>query len=979
MSSFRRVIRKVFGFLFSPLQPGDLESRSRNSTSSSSATEPFSLESALDSEASTKFWSIYIDEAQRYDEPLLKGWKEDMDGMLLFSALYSASLTAFIIESYKTLQDDPAQNTIALLAQISLQFSAALNGTSLPVQSSPPFEPPASALICNMMWFLSLALALTCSLLATFVQQWTRDFIHKTNLRPSPVRQARAIAFLYCGLRDFGMHSFVDLIPILLHVSLLFFFGGLVGFLYPVNRALTYMMACVLGGFLAIYLALTSIPVLYLDAPYRTPLSSALWRFKNAFNDLFTPRVRRDETLTEAILLKSERTTERDKEAVIFTMKSLTDDKELLPFVEAMLDAITPPSLDASTTAPFSPGLYVTNAELIKPLFQTSDPEVNIVSRLVQLMLKSSTWTDPSFRDRSSSVCPRALWALAYMLTQGRLQLDNTHVQTYRNFIQSIFSKPLHFLVSLKNEYMYSAFAAARLSWVHSIRNSVDQVEEILMKREPPHSMTPEQLRRSFILAQEVWDGIEERPSLHTQITEITASGYEYHLVPYMHLVLALKEGSVSVDPSRQFAKIELILSQIQEEVTWKTMRLHVLLEYLVLSVDLVSTAGILPYQFQATCDAIYPHAETTMVDIGGVSFTGPLLHLNECLVKGSIKPGIIANTVILECMRLFFSLSTSLSEDKDSKACRSFTLWYFCKNADGGGLLENDDVGRKSFSREACLRVGDCVFKTLRDGADAQTASLVLEAICLSLCCSNLQFWMERDFPGPLELWHSLRSAHSTIQVDKDYLLVKNLVDQAILHSIVYSDAFNDAHWHSRPQTEYALLQDYLPEKTRVTGPSSRQTSHRDSLMVAIVSKWIDLSRTYHDFHNKPFQLSQTYVTQSLVKFKISVVDISSQRLFTDSVSKLFTTLKSGVLQQLVGYRYPDEFLSDILGRFQSMDWFTSPACAIVLLEAIHRYKEGKVYFIWDAQERLLSRCRDVLDNVESTLELSESSYFSS
>ncbi|KAF5357351.1 hypothetical protein D9758_005921 [Tetrapyrgos nigripes] len=264
-----------------------------------------------------------IGEARRYDEDLLKGWKEDMDGMLLFSALYSVSLTAFIIESYKTLQDDPAQTTVALLSQISQQLSSALNGTSTPLQPSPDFEPPVSAVVCNTLWFLSLALALTCSLLATFVQQWTRDFIHKTNLRPSPVRQAKALAFLYLGLRNFGMHSFVDVIPILLHISLLLFFGGLVPFLLPVNKPLTYLMACVLGIFVAVYCALACIPLLYLDAPYRTPLSAALWRFRNVTRALSTPSQDShppDQTLTEAMLEKSlEDSLERDNKAMVFT------------------------------------------------------------------------------------------------------------------------------------------------------------------------------------------------------------------------------------------------------------------------------------------------------------------------------------------------------------------------------------------------------------------------------------------------------------------------------------------------------------------------------------------------------------------------------------------------------------------------------------------------------------------------------------
>jgi len=136
------------------------------------------------------------------------------------SALYSASLTSFLIESYKTLQDDPAESTVQVLTHISQQLAFVSNGTTFPPVTLPSSSPAVSSIICNVLWFLSLFLALACSLLATFVKQWTRDFIHKTSIHPAPVRRARVFAFAYFGLKNLGMHAFVDIIPILLHTSL---------------------------------------------------------------------------------------------------------------------------------------------------------------------------------------------------------------------------------------------------------------------------------------------------------------------------------------------------------------------------------------------------------------------------------------------------------------------------------------------------------------------------------------------------------------------------------------------------------------------------------------------------------------------------------------------------------------------------------------------------------------------------------------
>ncbi|KAJ7113592.1 hypothetical protein C8R44DRAFT_547564, partial [Mycena epipterygia] len=96
-----------------------------------------------------KLWSIYIDEAKRYDAALVESWKADMEGMLIFSGLFSASLTAFLIESYRTLQPDSGDTTVQILAQISEQLMAMSNNASFTSPESPSFQPTLSSLVCN--------------------------------------------------------------------------------------------------------------------------------------------------------------------------------------------------------------------------------------------------------------------------------------------------------------------------------------------------------------------------------------------------------------------------------------------------------------------------------------------------------------------------------------------------------------------------------------------------------------------------------------------------------------------------------------------------------------------------------------------------------------------------------------------------------------------------------------------------------------
>ncbi|KAJ7616413.1 hypothetical protein FB45DRAFT_687519, partial [Roridomyces roridus] len=220
-------------------------------------------------------WAVYISEAEKYDKALVERWKSDMEGLLIFAGLFSASLTAFLIESYKSLSPDQGAIMIALLERIAQQQ---LNASD-PGITAQFTGPSTSSLACNTLWFLSLGLSLSCALIATLVQQWARDFLQNTEMRPAPIVRARIFSYLYFGLQRFGMHAMVEFIPFLLHLSLLLFFAGLVAFLLPINIVVTAAAGVILGLISVTYFSFTILPIISADSPYRTPLSSAVWAF----------------------------------------------------------------------------------------------------------------------------------------------------------------------------------------------------------------------------------------------------------------------------------------------------------------------------------------------------------------------------------------------------------------------------------------------------------------------------------------------------------------------------------------------------------------------------------------------------------------------------------------------------------------------------------------------------------------------------
>ncbi|KAJ7119761.1 hypothetical protein C8R44DRAFT_982405 [Mycena epipterygia] len=367
--------------------------------------------------AAAKLWAVYVKEAEKYDKSLVESWKSDMEGMLIFAGLFSASLTAFIIESYKTLVPDSGDSTAQLLSQISQQLAAAANGNTFHPPPSVQFTPPAWSLICNALWFISLALSLTCALIATLLEQWARNFLHKTEMRSAPVIRARIFSYLYYGLKRFNMHAVVDIIPLLLHASLFFFFAGLVAFLIPINLGIALLAAVLLVIISVVYSLLTLLPLRYLDCPFHTPFSGAFWSISRRLTKMWGRRRREDvedapttsnssvaETIVEVM---SHHATEgsarsaRDYRALVWTVKSLADDSELEPLVEAIPDVLWGPEKRRYAYE-----------DAIQRLMR--DPDLKLQSRVEGLLIScDSGLLSAEAANRRRIACCKALWAIA--------------------------------------------------------------------------------------------------------------------------------------------------------------------------------------------------------------------------------------------------------------------------------------------------------------------------------------------------------------------------------------------------------------------------------------------------------------------------------------------------------------------------------------------------------------------------------------
>ncbi|KAI0251636.1 hypothetical protein BJV78DRAFT_415768 [Lactifluus subvellereus] len=210
-------------------------------------------------------------------------WQEIEKGSLS-SQVYSLLPSRHCSVSTQDLRPPSQDISASYLANI-FKLLAETNGSpvSIPSDLSPPpsdFSPPRHAVWVNILWFFSLAISLTCALVATLVQQWMRRYIKITRPQYSVHKRARIRAFFAEGLDKFHLPLVVDLLSTFVHISVFLFFSGLPVFLFHLfdkNRPL-FIIAVILvatGGF--IYLCVCLMPIVLHGRSYHSPLSSLAW------------------------------------------------------------------------------------------------------------------------------------------------------------------------------------------------------------------------------------------------------------------------------------------------------------------------------------------------------------------------------------------------------------------------------------------------------------------------------------------------------------------------------------------------------------------------------------------------------------------------------------------------------------------------------------------------------------------------------
>ncbi|KAB5590717.1 Ribonuclease [Ceratobasidium theobromae] len=234
-----------------------------------------------------RVWKTYVKEADAIDKELVGGWNESLDVILIFAALFSAICTAFVIESSKRLEEDPAETSAQNLAFISqtLQTIASggqLSNSSASVVSGNGFKPARSDVLVNALWFLSLALSVTVSLIAMLAKEWCYIFL--SNRTGQQYLQVTRRQKRWDGLEHWKMPEALMFLPSLLHLALFLFAIGLCIRLWHVHLGVAIPVLVITTGAFIIYGASSILPLIFEECPYGGAFSKFIKILQNALN-----------------------------------------------------------------------------------------------------------------------------------------------------------------------------------------------------------------------------------------------------------------------------------------------------------------------------------------------------------------------------------------------------------------------------------------------------------------------------------------------------------------------------------------------------------------------------------------------------------------------------------------------------------------------------------------------------------------------
>ncbi|KAF5352302.1 hypothetical protein D9758_011922 [Tetrapyrgos nigripes] len=222
-----------------------------------------------------RVWKVYLDEAEAFDDEMLRGFRDTLDSLLVFAALFSAVVTTFVVSTAESLQPDYAQITARLMFEQNQLLRAAGNITAINLVQSPSVDldnadASVTDLWVNALFFASLSLALATALLSVLVKQWLQAYASLPN--GNAMERTKIRQFRYEGFLNWRVTEIIGALPLVLHTSLALFMVGLSLYVSELNRSLCWAVVVVTAISFLMYFGSIVIPAVTIQCPYRIPI-----------------------------------------------------------------------------------------------------------------------------------------------------------------------------------------------------------------------------------------------------------------------------------------------------------------------------------------------------------------------------------------------------------------------------------------------------------------------------------------------------------------------------------------------------------------------------------------------------------------------------------------------------------------------------------------------------------------------------------
>ncbi|KAJ7595614.1 hypothetical protein C8J56DRAFT_716320, partial [Mycena floridula] len=177
-----------------------------------------------------RVWKVYLDESESYDDDMLRSFRDTIDALLVFAALFSGVVTTLLVQTSQAFQPDYALITTLLLTEQVQLLRAAGNISvinTVPqalVNQQLGAETNADIWI-NSLFIASLSLSLATALLSVLIKQWLQAYSSVT--QGSAMQRALIRQFRITGIENWKVPEIIGVLPLILHASLAAFLFGL--------------------------------------------------------------------------------------------------------------------------------------------------------------------------------------------------------------------------------------------------------------------------------------------------------------------------------------------------------------------------------------------------------------------------------------------------------------------------------------------------------------------------------------------------------------------------------------------------------------------------------------------------------------------------------------------------------------------------------------------------------------------------------